>query len=173
MVKLETDKLLLRQLTRDDLDELGLISANPKTRGFLWEGPTDREATASHLEAWTEEYRRGLGHLAMIHKPDGQLVGHCGLTERDGRVFLSYALRKEHWCKGLAPEACRAMLSYGFKELGLREIWTGTRAENRAWQGMMEKLGMTLRETERAGYGEEVRYAALREEFFGIPATKG
>ncbi len=171
MIELETDRLKLRQFTPAHLDELAKISADPKTRGFLWDGPTDRETTAHNLGRWIAEYERGLGHLAMDHKPDGELIGHCGLMEGEGHIVLSYALRGDYWCKGLAPEACGAMLRYGLEELGLEEVWTGTRAENHAWRGMMEKLGMTLRET-HCGDGEEVRYAASREEFLVAPARK-
>ena len=172
MIELETSRLKLRQFVRDDLDELAPIAADPKTRGFLWNGPTDHNTTAHNLRQWIEGYERGLGHLAMIHKPDGELIGHCGLTEREGRVVLSYALRKDHWCKGLAPEALRAVLRYGFEGLGLEEIWTGTQAENSAWRGMMEKLGMSLREAESTGDGIEVLYAVSSEEFFSRPAIK-
>jgi [ribosomal protein S5]-alanine N-acetyltransferase len=172
MIEIETDRLKLTRFTSADLDELAKISAEPETRGFMWEGPKDREATSRDLDRWVEEYEQGLGHLAMVHKPDRELVGHCGLTERDGRVVLSYALREDYWCQGLAPEACRAVLRYGFEQLGLEEIGSGTRAENRAWRGMMEKLGMTLREVGCGEGGEEVRYAASREEFIGSLARQ-
>lgn len=171
MVEIETARLRLRRFTPYDLDGLARIDAEPETRGFLWDGPVDRETTARHLRRWMAEYGRGLGHLAMIHEPGGELIGHCGLTERDGRVLLSYALRKDYWCRGLAPEAAAAMLSYGFEELGLEEIWTDTRAVNRAWRSMMEKLGMALRETGRVSGGEEVRYTVSRQEFLGAPAA--
>ena len=81
-------------------------------------------------------------------------------------------MREDYWCKGLAPEACRAVLRYGFEQLGLEEIGTGTRVENRAWRGMMEKLGMTLREIGCGEDGGEVRYAASQEELLGAPARK-
>ena len=94
--------------------------------------------------------------------------GVLATTEGEGRIVLSYALREDYWCKGLAPEACRAMLRYGFEQLGLEEIGTSTRAENRAWRGMMEKLEMPLGELRCGDNGEEeVRYAASREEFLG------
>jgi RimJ/RimL family protein N-acetyltransferase len=88
----------------------------------------------------------------MMHVPDGKLIGHCGLSETGRCVYLSYAQRKDYWCMGLAPEACKAVLAYGFEELGLKEVWTGTRPENRARRGMMERLGMSQREE-----GHEVR----------------
>lgn len=166
MIQLETSRLRLLQFTWDDLNELARIGSDPKTRGFLWDGPTDYETTTSNVRRWMKEYERGLGHLAMRPNPGGELIGHCGLTQTEGRVVLAYALHKNHWCKGLAPEACEAVLRYGFEVLGLEEIWTGTRAENVAWQAMIEDLGMTLREAERTDGGSKVvRYAAVREEF--------
>src|SRR3954453_17839134 len=144
MIELETSRLRLLPFSWDDLDELAFLGSDPATRGFLWDGPVDYETTASNLRQWMKEYERGLGHLAMVSKPGGELVGHCGLTERDGRIVLVYALSKEHWCKGLVPEACGTVLRYGFEVMELEEIWTGTRARNSAWRGMMEKLGMSF-----------------------------
>lgn len=161
------------QFNWDDLSELAQIGSDPKTRGFLWDGPTDYGTTASNLRLWIKEYELGLGHLAMRYKADGELIGHCGLTETKGRIVLSYALHKNHWCKGLAPEACEAVLRYGFEVLGMKEIWTGTRAENIAWRSMMEDLGMILREAEGTEEGEEeVRYAAVREGFLSVGTMK-
>lgn len=112
----------------------------------------------------------------MIHKADGELVGHCGLTQRDGGFLLAYALRKDYWCMGLAPEACRAVVRYGFEDLGLEEIRTEIPADNHPWRAMAERLGMTLRETARIETGEQVAcYALSREEFMAdrARATKG
>jgi [ribosomal protein S5]-alanine N-acetyltransferase len=173
MIELETSRLRLLPFAWDDLDEVASIGSDPNTRGFLWDGPTDYQATAANLRRWMKEYERGLGQLGIRAKLGEELVGHCGLMERDGRIVLAYALSKSHWCKGLAPEACDAVLRYAFEVLELEEIWTGTKAENHAWRGMMEKLGMTLRETKRSGEGEEVRYAVSREEFLGVPSTSG
>jgi ribosomal-protein-alanine N-acetyltransferase len=172
MIELETARLKLRRFTWDDLDELARIGADPETRGFMWTGPADREVTTRNLRRWMEEYERNLGLLAMIYKPDGRLIGQCGLEEdEEGRVGLGYTLRKEYWCKGLAPEACAAVLEYGFDALGLGCIWSSARADNSASRRMMEKVGMSFRESKRTGAGEEVRYAVLREEFFGRGAT--
>src|SRR3954452_4120324 len=171
MVELETSRLRLLPFDWDDLDELAYIGSDPKTRGFLWDGPTDYQTTLTNLRRWIKEYERGLGHLAMRAKPGDELVGHCGLMKRDGCTVLVYALSKNHWCKGLVPEACDAVLRYAFEVLELKEIWTGTKAENSAWRDMMEKLGMTLRETKCTGEGEEVRYAVSRERYLGVPFT--
>jgi RimJ/RimL family protein N-acetyltransferase len=111
---------------------------------------------------------RASGTWPWSTSPTGNLSVIAALTQKDGRVVLSYALREDYWDKGLAPEACRAVVRYGFEQLRLEEIRTGTWAENRAWRAMMQKLGMTLREVGCNEDGGEVRYAASREEFFTL-----
>lgn len=162
MRELETRRLRLRPFAREDLADLARIASEEETRGFMCDGGRDPATVKEALEGWIEGYREGLGQLAMVLKESGQLIGHCGLERRGDRVVLSYALHRDHWCKGLAPEACREVLHYGFEELGLEEVWTATRPENGAWRGMMERLGMGLREEDSAG---EVRYAVSRGAF--------
>jgi RimJ/RimL family protein N-acetyltransferase len=60
MIDFNTERLKLREFTRDDLDELAQMSAEPETRGFLWEGAVDRETAARNLGGWMEEMRVGL-----------------------------------------------------------------------------------------------------------------
>ncbi|QYJ16797.1 Acetyltransferase [Rubrobacter xylanophilus DSM 9941] len=169
MRELRTHRLLLRPFAREDLPALARIAAEEETRGFMCDGGREAAAVEAAIERWLRGYREGLGQLAMILCEDGRLIGHCGLERREGRVVLSYALHKDHWCKGLAPEACREVLRYGFEELGIEEVWTATRPENRAWRGMMERLGMGLREE---GSGE-VRYAVSRGDFLRRRAAVG
>ncbi len=108
-----------------------------------------------------ERYGHRLGNVGIIYKESGDLIGHIGLSREGGRTVLSYALRKDHWCMGLAPEACREVMRHAFEDLGMDEIWTCARAENSAWRGMMERLGMVLREASEDG--EVVHYAATAE----------
>jgi len=49
----------------------------------------------------------------------------------------------EHWGLGLAPEAARASLAFGFEELGLDEIVAMTATPNLRSMRVMEKIGMT------------------------------
>ncbi|ABG03569.1 GCN5-related N-acetyltransferase [Rubrobacter xylanophilus DSM 9941] len=169
MRELRTRRLRLRPFERKDLAALARIASEEETRGFLCDGERGPGEVREALEGWLESYREGFGQLAMILQEGGRLIGHCGLERRGERAVLSYALHKDHWCRGLAPEACREVLRYGFEELGLEEVWTATRPENRAWRGMMERLGMGLREE---GPGE-VRYAVSRGAFLRRPAAAG
>lgn len=158
---LETPRLSLRPFTPSDLEDLARTCALPDTRGFAWEGPKDRETVAGELRKWMESYERGFGNLAVVSRDSGELIGHVGISSKEGRALLSYTLRRDHWCMGLAPEACREVMRHAFEESEVEEIWTHTRAQNSAWRKMMERLGMTHRET----YHDTVHYAATSESF--------
>jgi len=61
---------------------------------------------------------------AVVDKKDNRTIGRCGLCFRDNtpEVELGYLLDKAYWGRGLATEAARASLKYGFAELKLERI---------------------------------------------------
>src|SRR5207249_11006997 len=71
------------------------------------------------------EREHGFGLWAVELRATGEFIGDCGLVYVEGKgpeVEVAYHLAKEWWGRGLATEAARACLDYGFRELGLREI---------------------------------------------------
>ena len=83
----------------------------------------------------------------LNHTPVQPLIGNCGIRlEAAGVDYadLGYEINPVHWGKGYATEAARAMLDFGFRELGVQRIWAWCNAENRASSRVLEKLGMHL-----------------------------
>ena len=99
------------------------------------------------------------GRLAMwaaVLKPEGSYVGRCGLYEHlkgEDRVpdegVLAFYLARAFWGRGLATEAGRAFVDFGFGELGLKRIVTAVDTRNAASVRVLEKLGFGLKEIER------------------------
>ena len=56
---------------------------------------------------------------------------------------LGYRLLKRHWRQGLASEAARELVRYGFDEVGLDRIIAQTMTVNAASRGVMERIGLT------------------------------
>ena len=78
-------------------------------------------------------------------------------------IEILYALERAAWGRGLATEAGRAALAFGFGEVRLARIIAVAHPENRASRAVMEKLGMRYE-----GYLEvfgAVLYALPRDEF--------
>jgi ribosomal-protein-alanine N-acetyltransferase len=109
-----------------------------------------------------KHWKHSFGMWAMIHKQSDKMIGRCGLCFLDNspQVELGYALDKPYWNIGLATEASRASLEYGFKEVGLERIVGIAKPENIASQRVMQKVGMKY-EKNAHYYNTDVVYYAL------------
>ena len=86
----------------------------------------------------------------------GELVGYAGLNrdevEGDPVVEIGWSFAPERWGEGLAPEAARAAIDWGFERAGLDEIVAFALLDNERSRRVMDKLGMEyVRDFERAG----------------------
>lgn len=87
---------------------------------------------------------------ALTLRTSAQLVGMAGLsaTDHPDEAELGYYLAPAHWGFGLATEAGRAILDYGFDVAGFASVTAGHFAENPASGRVLSKLGFV--ETGRA-----------------------
>ena len=77
---LETDRLILRHLTPDDLDALAAIQADPEVMRYFPSGPRSRDETLRDLgRCIAIQAEHGFSLWAAIDKAEGQLIGRCGL----------------------------------------------------------------------------------------------
>jgi ribosomal-protein-alanine N-acetyltransferase len=166
---LETERLILRKFTSDDLDALIEMRADPEVNKYL--GGTrlqNPEAIAKRLEVYISCYDKyGFGACAAIWKETGEMAGWGGLMplEDSGEVEVGYGFAKKFWGKGLASELAHAWLKYGFETAGLERIVAIAIPGNDASTHVMEKLGMRY-EKNAMHYGEDcVFYAVTREEY--------
>jgi RimJ/RimL family protein N-acetyltransferase len=175
--ELETERLLLRRMRLDDAEAMFAYASDPEvTRYVLFETHRSVEDSESFLRLATEGYERGdFGSWGVVLKDSGAFVGTCGMdvgyAPEHARAELGYVLSREHWGKGLMPEAVRAVIRFGFRRVGLNRIQARCIAENAASARVMEKAGMTyegtLRESEfiKGAYRDMKLYSILRREF--------
>ncbi len=157
MVFLETERLILRRLTLDDVDNLYALDSDPEVMRYLSGGaPTPREMIAQEvLPRFMSYYDRsnGLGFWAAIEKSTGDFLGWFGLHPEDDAapdvLSLGYRLRRAAWGKGYATEGARALIRKGFESYGAVRVTATTYQDNLASRRVMEKLGMTLTRTFR------------------------
>ncbi len=170
MSHMETERLILRPIEAGDLDNLAEIFSDPDVMHYLPAGePISRERADVALARWLEHWKRhGYGFWAALHKPERHMIGYCGLVHlEDGpEVELAYGFRKPFWGQGLATEAGRACLWYGFQKLGMKRIVGITAVGNRASQRVLAKLGLQY-EKEGHFYNMTCRYFSIEQ---GHPA---
>jgi len=167
--ELETERLLLRRVTPDDLDEFGRrIFADPDVIRYLPRHdmtPRERAERAQNIfdRNWSS---RGYGGWLITDKLDGQLIGACDLDWEEGsEVELGYSLARAYWGKGMATEAARAAVRFGFENAGLERIVAVVSPENTASWRLLENIGF-VHEKRAHRYGLDVVYYAIRREQF-------
>lgn len=180
-IYLETEWLILRRFTPDDVDNLFALDADPEVMFFLTGGiGTPRDEIANDLLPWFLHYYEDgdrYGFWAAIEKASGEFLGWFHFRPGDGHADhepeLGYRLRRSAWGKGYATEGSRALIDKGFRELGARRVVAQTMAVNTASRRVMEKSGLTLVRTFHQEWpdrisGDEhgdVEYALTREEW--------
>jgi RimJ/RimL family protein N-acetyltransferase len=148
---------------------MAAINADPEVMRWIGDGtPVDLEATAAataRAERHWEEH--GFGLFAVELRATGELVGFTGLNvprtlpEIMPAVEIGWRLGREHWGQGLATEAARAALRFGFTDRGLDRIVGIHRTGNAASARVMHKLGMHLDRDTTDGRGHAIRVHAL------------
>ena len=147
---LETDRLILRRQTPDDLDALWALYTDPDVVRFIPDAPRSREEAREELEWHMNGHPRRpeLGLWATIHNQTGAFIGRCGLLpwtiDGQDEVEVAYLLAKTHWGQGLASEAAQAILTYGFEQLGLSRLICMIEPDNLASIRVAERIGMTF-----------------------------
>jgi ribosomal-protein-alanine N-acetyltransferase len=155
---------LFRTHEEADLDAYGEMMADPEFRRLCGGPPLCREEAEKSLctiLSGQERFLRPrpLGMWATVYKPEGRYIGRCGLyPHRDddnklipGEGVLAYYLARPYWGRGLATEAGRAFIEFGFGELGLTRIVAGANVTNLASHRVLQKLGFVWLRTGEGG----------------------
>lgn len=170
MQMIETPRLLLRPFTSDDLGALVQINADADVMRYIGDGkPQSRAKTEIRLKAILDHWdQHGFGLWATVDRASGDLMGFCGLKYLDDTsdIEVGYRLAKRVWGMGLATEAARASLHYGFETVGLDRIVAVVQPENVASCRVVEKIGLRYVKDARF-YQTDVKYYAItREEYY-------
>ena len=127
-VVLETERLILRRFTADDVDNLVELDGDPEVVFRITGGVTTprEEVESDVLPAFLAYYDRGdaYGFWAAVERETGDFLGwfhfRPGEGHPDDEPELGYRLRRSAWGKGYAAEGSRALIDRGFHEHGVR-----------------------------------------------------
>ncbi len=164
----ESDGTVLREFGEDDWPAL----AEEGERASPDEERSARD-TARHFAQDRHAEPRKQYALAVVPRSRGRAVGWCVLRIIDagfGEAEIGWAVAGAYRGRGYATAGSRAMLAYGFGELGLHRIFATCHADIAASEAVMRKLGMRreglMREKEREGdiWHHHLLYAILERD---------
>jgi RimJ/RimL family protein N-acetyltransferase len=175
---LETERLRLRPFTRDDVENLVELDADPEVMRYITGGgATPREVIEREELPAFMSGSGGYGFWAAVEKATGEFVGWFHLRPRDDGAAdepeLGYRLRRSAWGKGYATEGSRALVEKAFTDLGAQRVWAETMVVHTASHRVMEKAGLRYVRTFHADWpykieGDEegdIEYALTRAEW--------
>jgi RimJ/RimL family protein N-acetyltransferase len=144
---LTTDRLRLRWFSETDAPFIYRLLNEPSwihNIGNRQIHTTDDAAAYIRARLLNSYWRHGFGFWAVERAADGELIGMCGLTQRDSLPApdVGYALLPAYWGQGYAREAAAACLRYGQQVLGLDTIMAITAPHNHASMALLAAIGL-------------------------------
>lgn len=120
---LETERLMLREMTQSDFDDLAEMLCDPEVM-YAYERDFSEEDVGQWLDNQLSRYKKyGFGMWSVILKQSGNMIGQAGITMqpyKDGELHeIGYLFKKAFWHNGYATEAARALKNYAFQTLKL------------------------------------------------------
>ena len=128
IVIIETNRLILREYTLDDFDNLYEIVSDPETMRH-YPKPFDEERTRDWIEWNLENYKNyGFGLWVVTLKETGEFIGDCGISIQniDGELLpeIGYHIHKKYWRRGFGSEAARAVRDWAFENTDYNCIYS-------------------------------------------------
>jgi RimJ/RimL family protein N-acetyltransferase len=152
MIRLVTERLVLRDFIWADQDAVHAFASDPVATRFMEWGPNDIHDTRAFLSmavAQTSQRQRTEFEFAAVLGDDlpeaGQVIGSVSVrvTDRQHQQGeLGYIFAPARWSRGYATEATKALLAFGFGSLDLHRIAATCHPDNLASARVLEKAGM-------------------------------
>lgn len=148
MISLTGNRVKLRALEPEDLDFLYLLENDTE----IWEisgtlTPYSRKVLKSYLESAHRDIYEVKQLRLAICEASGGLIGMIDLFDFDPRHLRAgigvVIAEKKSRNKGYGEEAIRLICEYGFKVLGLHQLYASVGAGNEASLHLFGKLGFT------------------------------
>jgi len=146
---IETERLILREFNINDYKNVYEFGSNIEVQKYTGDGIIESLSSAKELikNVWYVDYKKyGYGRWAAIYKPENKIIGFAGLKylPEFNETDIGFRFLPEYWKKGLATEASKEIIKYGFEKLGLDKIIGIALAENIGSCKVLEKIGLTL-----------------------------
>ena len=145
---LETESLIIREFNEGDFTSIHTYASKPEVTMYLPFGPNNEVDTQIFLKKainYQIENPRYDYEFAVIMKQSNNLIGGCGIhftsiSNKEGSI--GYCYDKQYWGNGFASEVAKAILNFGFNELGLHRIFATCHPDNIGSARVMQKIGM-------------------------------
>ncbi|MFL9649941.1 GNAT family N-acetyltransferase [Exiguobacterium chiriqhucha] len=147
-MSLSTNRLTLRRVIADDEPHLLAYLSKPEVVRHMGLDPFTSLEDALEEIAWYDSIlEEGTGvRWGITLTGQDEVIGSCGflnVSAKHQRAEIGFELSSNHWGRGIAGEALRAVVRHGFTQLGFHRIEALVEPANTASQQLLERVGFT------------------------------
>jgi len=173
---LETERLILRKVTIEDLEDMHLYGSDEEVSKFVtWNTHETISDTKGFIDFVLNKYEnKQVSPWGIEYKENGKFIGTIDFVwwQPNHKIAeIGYVISKEYWGKGLTTEVAKEIIEFGFEEMDLVRIQARCDVENIGSARVMEKAGMSFEGIIRKGicvkgkHPDLKMYSILKEEF--------
>ncbi|MGG3738918.1 GNAT family N-acetyltransferase [Aeribacillus pallidus] len=146
---LETERLLLRKITLDDVEAMFSYASNDEvTKYVTWDTHRSLADTKQYIDFVLSQYEnKQIAPWGIESKETKEFIGTIDFVwwqPAHQKAEIGYVISDKYWGKGIATEASKKLIQFGFEEMDLVRIQAICFVENTASARVMEKVGMTF-----------------------------
>lgn len=143
---IETERLILRRITNDDVNEIFELRSNPETMQYIPRPLVKTtEDALEHVAMIEEKIVTNVGiNWGITLKGNSKVLGIIGyyrMQPENYRAEIGYMLLPDFHGKGIISEAVNRLITYGFDDLKLHSIEAVIDPENIASEKVLQKCG--------------------------------
>ena len=173
---LETKRLLLRKFEMSDVEDLYEYASDKRIDKFVpWSAHANKQETIDYITLKIQKYNEGaLSSWAIVYKEENKVIGSIDFGKWDIKsncAAIGYVVNCNYWNRGIATEALREVIKFGFENMELHRIQMEHVKENIASEKVILKNGLKyeglLRDAAfyKGKYYDKKIYSILREEY--------
>nr|WP_246202566.1 GNAT family protein [Virgibacillus doumboii] len=176
-ISLPNERLLLRELTENDWVDVHKYASQEKVCQYQPWGPNTTEESMEFVKQVIKDASREPRTryvFAIVYKVYEKMIGAGELNIRDSTNKVgevSYIVNPEYWGKGIATDAAKLLIDFGFTNFSLHRIYATCDPRNIGSAKVLEKAGMTregrIREDLllKDGWRDSLLYSVLQHEW--------
>jgi len=173
---IKTGRLMLRPFKKGDVEDVynNYGSDINITKYISWIPCDTIEKCENFINFNLKEYESNPKFYSWAITLDDMIIGSVAIfnvNDENDSGELGYSLGSRWWGNGYMTEATKAVIDYGFNEVGFNRIYASCHEENIASKKVMEKLSMTYEGLLRDGqrnldntYSNLLLYAVLKRD---------
>ncbi|MEF2967180.1 GNAT family protein [Paenibacillus sp. M1] len=174
--QLETERFILRKLTREDARDLFHYFSNDEvTKYYDLDRLVELRQAEELIQTWNSRFQEKKGfRWAITAKPGNKVIGTCGYhnwSKEHYKAEIGYELNPEYWRQGVMTEVLQEIMRFGFEDLGLNRVEAYIDPDNIRSRFLLEKTGFHeegyLKQNfyEKGQFVDSVIFALLKHQY--------